>query len=87
MNCKNCGHYLVCRNIKFEDTNCLSFVPEDAFDKEMPRKPKITIHNVFCPRCDFAFGQERVKQEAMTDFRYFGYCSNCGQALDWSDTE
>lgn len=51
-------------------------------DKDIPKKP---FNRAFdydadyghCPNC----------KQIVSDFHNFKICSNCGQALDWSDTE
>ena len=52
-------------------------------EKQIPEKPIITALNVYCPKCNHDLGKERAKREAISNFKYFGYCSACGQALSW----
>ena len=59
---------------------------QELVDKATPKKPEITIHNGFCPNCNYAFGFERTK-EAMLRPRWFSFCPYCGQALDWGNDE
>lgn len=53
----------------------------EAIDKQIPQKAVNIIINQLgikigiCPRCNDSFKVENVS-----------YCSNCGQALDWSET-
>ena len=48
---------------------------ESALKKQIPKRPiKKFTFNV-CPVCDRALSL------------HMKYCSDCGQALDWSDTE
>lgn len=63
------------------DKNCI----EAVFERFKPKKPIISVFNVLCPQCNHDLGKERAKREAISNFKYFCYCSACGQALDWSD--
>lgn len=50
-----------------------------TLEKQIPKKVKMTndlYPMSICPRC----------KEEHIPCRNFKYCSNCGQALDWSDT-
>jgi hypothetical protein len=58
-----------------------------ALEKQIPKKPKITIYNGYCPQCGEAFGRINIETAALTGFKYFGFCPICGQALDWGDCE
>ena len=61
---------------------------KEALEKQMPKKPIITIDGFFngqpiydtwgCPTCG------KVNE---TDFEDYEYCPICGQALDWGDTQ
>ena len=51
---------------------------KSALEKQIPKKVQVEKYDIggndyFCPCCT-----EKSKGQ---------YCSNCGQALDWSDTE
>ena len=47
-----------------------------ALEKQIPKKVEEYLTSSFCcPACTSVLS------------RYSQYCSNCGQALDWSDTE
>lgn len=53
---------------------------KEAVEKQIPKKPKITIHGTtgystkeFCPVCN-----------AMV---HGNYCWNCGQALNWKEVQ
>ena len=55
---------------------------KEAFEKQIPKKatkrqcvPNGWLTYGHCPNCD-SFTRNTLK-----------YCGNCGQALDWSDTE
>ena len=75
----------------FEDTECPQFeaiqVAVNAFEKQIPRRAKLYKHNgdfkwenYPCPYCGEMLGLEINK-------RYVKFCPNCGQALDWGDSE
>lgn len=56
----------------------------EALEKQMPQKVKYGYDDqddIKCSNCDYAVGRRGS---------YFGrskYCEECGQRLDWSDTE
>ena len=53
----------------------------EAIDKQIPRKPIEKSPWVYhCPNCD----SKKVEEVFIERFRY---CRDCGQALDWSDTD
>ena len=52
-----------------------------ALEKQTPKKPRVNDDSWFCCRnCGETFSL------ANTVHRKNKYCGNCGQALDWSDT-
>lgn len=62
-----------------------------ALEKQIPKKPNETEaypHRLYCPNCYYPF--ERNKSEIALIREHFivgnKYCPDCGQALDWSDT-
>lgn len=56
-----------------------------AVEKQIPKKPKITIYNGYCPHCGEAFGRRNIETAALTGFKYFRFCPVCGQALNWEE--
>ena len=61
----------------------------EALDKQIPKKPDfegdgydylgdIIYDTWICPCCE---------EHYEVDYDNYKYCPNCGQALDWSDTE
>lgn len=58
-----------------------------AIEKQIPKKPKSVEQHLFeCPCCKDNLGvseDDIFVYEIPTPM----YCPNCGQALDWSDTE
>lgn len=59
----------------------------NALDKQIPKRVELYKHNgdfkwenYPCPCCGEMLGLEVNK-------RYVKFCPNCGQALDWSDSE
>ena len=72
-----------------------------AFEKQTPKKPKVhkvsdksnDYYAVDCPECQSnifcTFGLGRTPDEKTWNDtqRSHKFCKNCGQALDWSDTE
>ena len=52
-----------------------------AIDKQIPRKPIEKSPWVYhCPRCD----SQNIEEVFIERFKF---CRDCGQALDWSDTD
>lgn len=52
-----------------------------ALEKQIPKKPIEKSPWVYhCPNCD----SKKVEEVFIERFRY---CRDCGQALDWSDTD
>lgn len=52
-----------------------------ALEKQIPRKPIEKSPWVYhCPNCD----SQKVEDVFIERFKY---CRDCGQALDWSDTD
>lgn len=60
---------------------------EEVFEKQIPKKPIDKIDFMFndisivCPNC------ENTAIANPFTYSIFKHCPNCGQALDWSDTE
>ncbi len=58
----------------------------EALEKQIPKSPTLDIvypsgiRSYKCPVCEKGC-------LVRTDLYYPKYCSNCGHALDWSDTE
>ena len=73
-----------------------------SLERQIPKKPldKFSTHPIFdpygnycdqldittfkCPTCNDELASGEIET---TDCVEIHYCSNCGQALDWSDTE
>ena len=55
---------------------------KEALEKQIPKKPKIDADEwTCCPNCYSSF-------KILDSFKERNrYCGNCGQALDWSDTD
>ena len=52
-----------------------------AIEKQIPKKPKVLkVHDI----SGYKYGECYCGEHIMDDEKY---CSNCGQALDWSDTK
>lgn len=53
-----------------------------ALEKQIPKKP------VNCFRCCPICGSDNIEiwQEGGYDYTRFNYCPECGQALDWGET-
>lgn len=49
----------------------------EALEKQIPKKPDLD-GGVYCPCC---------LHEFKSHYDETRYCPNCGQAIDWSDTE
>ena len=68
----SCWDYV--KTIYKEETNTL----QELVDKENPIKPPL--------KWEYAKPQTRCKCSAGVE-KYHRYCWNCGQKLDWSDTD
>lgn len=60
----------------------------EALEKQIPKKP---VDNHHCPNCGSGLATEHITQEEYKEIcrACFNpkYCSECGQAIDWSDEE
>lgn len=70
----------------FEQDRALALA-QKSLDRQIPKKVELYKHNgdfkwenYPCPCCGEMLGLEVNK-------RYVKFCPNCGQALDWSDSE
>lgn len=57
----------------------------EALEKQIPKKPKSVERHLFeCPCCkdDLGVSEDDI---FIYEIPTLMYCSNCGQALDWSD--
>lgn len=75
-----------CDNLEFQR------MIDIAIEKQIPKKPKILNYQPLikagwkheCPNCGCAVGKNKF-----TDYEYLEeyeeYCTQCGQALDWSE--
>ena len=80
--CANCDLRLEDKEIILAYNTAIS-----ALEKQIPKKVELYKHNgdfkwsnYPCPCCGEMLGLKVNK-------RYVKFCPNCGQALDWSDTE
>jgi hypothetical protein len=55
----------------------LKIVLSNALEKQIPKKPDLD-GGIYCPCCLHEFKE---------NYDTTSYCPNCGQAIDWSDTE
>lgn len=51
----------------------------ELFEKQMPKKPNRGV----CPGC----GSRHIYAATLMTAECFEYCGDCGQALDWSDSD
>ena len=71
--------------VKFSNPKCGLFpMIRAALEKQIPKKPKITIYNGSCECCGIAWGRDRLINERCYGYKYFQFCPICGQAIDWS---
>ncbi len=53
----------------------------NALEKQIPKEPKIVkVHDI----SNYKYGDCECGEHICDDEKY---CSNCGQAIDWGDTE
>lgn len=62
-------------------------VCKEALDKQIPRKPIDKIDPMFGDICIVCSNCENTDMVNPFTNSIFKHCPNCGQALDWSDTE
>ena len=51
----------------------------ELFEKQIPKKPNRGV----CPSC----GSRHIYAATLMKAECFKYCGDCGQALDWSDSD
>ena len=76
------------RRIKTEETHEREIDRHKAFDlaisalkKQIPKKPKVLkVHEI----PNYKYGECQCGEHIMDDEKY---CSSCGQALDWSNSD
>lgn len=60
---------------------------QELVDRATPKKPIVKIANgvrhIDCPNCDDGYSHNFIENKELND----NYCSNCGQAFDWSNGE
>ena len=83
---KACGLNIKGSAELLEDVKQIENTIIEALEKQIPKKVELYKHcgeykweNYPCPYCGEMLGLEVNK-------RYVKFCPNCGQALDWSDT-
>ena len=70
------GNYLY-QNAEKIDYEQALYDGAEALEKQIPKKLTVSAGIYFCPRC----------RENLMVLQGDNYCFNCGQALDWGDTE
>lgn len=73
---KLCGDYFYQNADKIDYEQAL-WDGAQALEKQIPKKITVSREIYFCPKCG----------ENAAALQGDDYCFNCGQALDWSDTE
>lgn len=59
----------------------LKIVLSNALEKQIPKKPKECGEDWFvCPKCETSI-------VSLDELETHKFCLNCGQEIDWSDTE
>ena len=60
----------------------------EALEKQIPKKPKRLDHWFLCPTCYDKYGFSYDILVGMRGLKTGEcHCLNCGQAIDWSETE
>lgn len=62
------------------DLLVLSRMIDKAIDKQIPMKPEYEDYEAICPVCEHEF-EYGINEWGSA------FCQDCGQALDWSDSE
>lgn len=58
---------------------------KSALEKQIPKKPEQDIYGYY--QCPFCMADDYALMHDSNIADRYNYCHNCGQALDWSDTE
>ena len=62
----------------------------EALEKQIPKKPGATEdypHRLYCSNCYYPFERNKSEIALIREHEIgYRYCPDCGQALDWSDT-
>lgn len=75
--------YLVGLNALYKEL----YRTEETLEKQIPRKPIDKIDPMFGDICIVCSNCENTDIVNPFTHSIFKHCPNCGQALDWSDTE
>ena len=81
---KLCGNYFYQNADKIDYEQAL-WDGAQALEKQIPQKVSYGYdeqNDIKCPNCDYVISYMDAHDKGVDK-----YCSNCGQALDWSDTE
>ena len=81
MICDECIHKKVCwlglTVVQAENNECGQFIHKKELETRKRKKPCYSFEQYSCPNCYRQFAKKNSQANR--------YCSNCGQALDWSD--
>lgn len=87
---------VVNNGLTIEISGALGHFPKEfvvsALEKQMPKKVIEQTENdrefldYVCPNCKTTLQQKNKQAKRITIYKY-KHCIDCGQALDWSDTE
>ena len=62
----------------------------EALEKQIPKKPNETEaypHRLYCPACYYTIAYNKENIDFIREsFDGYKHCPDCGQAIDWSDT-
>lgn len=77
------------KKLHTEETNILADELNNAIEKQIPKKPIDICTPVvtwgICPNCKGELNKLGGRENRV--FKTNAYCPDCGQALDWSDTQ
>ncbi len=85
--CEECELYAECTHETQSDIARLAIA---ALEKQIPKKPEEYEDKYYaCPACDNVLMHKWEKYPSQLKDKKNGlpYCLNCGQAINWSDTD
>ena len=58
-----------------------------AMEKQIPKKPTVPVDTWLCPSCSEPVEHQQRLGDNVLYHGQHDFCPNCGQAIDWEDSE